>query len=355
MLINIKKEQAMMAAHRVIVFLSLIIITGGCQMLDDPLPALKPSISQQQLHKQAKAVVDEALESNKPTLRCHGLECLPLLGNDLDAPPKVRRNLHDPLVAVRFAAAMAAGDMKVYTATPMLERMLRNESPTVQMAAAYALEKMGDARFPKWYGHVLASDEAQLCSQACMILGKLGETPNRQNSRQTLWAVLKKDDQAVSVKLQAAEALARLGDETILKSLLGYANSGFADDRVLAISGLSQFDDQIAFSMLSVLAEDPQIEVRLTAIGAQGQKAADPHRLLVREHINYSDPGDNLATARVRGLAILALGKIAKRKDLSLLTNAMQDNSDYIRITAARAVLEYLYQVNAETRNANSM
>ena len=107
--------------------------------------------------------------------------------------------------------------------------------------------------------------------------------------------------------------------------------------------------------MLSVLAEDPQIEVRLAAIGAMGQKASDPHRLLVAEHVRYTDPDDDLATARVRGMAILALGKIADKKNLSLLMNAMQDKSHYIRITAAHAALGYLNQVNAEAGNPNTM
>jgi HEAT repeat protein len=324
-------------------------------MSDNPLPVLQFSVSPQELHKQAKAVVEAALGSDEPAHRSHGLECLALMGSDLDAPARVRRHLHDSVVAVRFAAAMAAGDMKTHSAKPILERMLREDNPTVQMAAAYALEKMGDQRFKKWYDHVLASDEVQLSGQACMILGKLGETPDRQDSKRKLWAVLKKDDQAVSVKLQAAEALARLGDESILKNLLGFANSGFADDRVLAISGLSHFNDQIAFSMLSVLAEDPQIEVRLAAVGAMGQRAADPHRLLVLEHVNYSDPDDALATSRVRGMAILALGKVAEKKDIALLTGALQDKTHYIRITAARAALDYLQRINTRPDYSDTM
>ena len=95
--------------------------------------------------------------------------------------------------------------------------------------------------------------------------------------------------------------------------------------------------------MLRVLADDPQIEVRLAAVRALGHQAESPHLELVRKHINYRDSqGNPLATARVRGLAILALGKVGTKTDAKRLYKAMIDKVPYIRVAAARATIDYL-------------
>ena len=298
--------------------------------------------SAQRLRQQVRAVLAAGVNSPDAATRSHALESLAVLGG-LETPGLIRRHLYDPSAAVRFAAGMAAGDIQDHSARSMLEILLRDKNVSVQLASAYALEKLGDDRFGGWYDHVLAGEDPQLCGQACMLLGRLGETATRRDSRAKLWHVLKQTDQATSVRLQAAEALARLGDETVVERLLAFAGSRYADDRLLAISGLEQLGGANAFAMLTVLAGDPQIEVRLAAYRALGPEVDEHNLAEVRQSLSYKDEaGDAVATARVRGLAAFALGRLGEQQDTSLLSRAMQSDSDYVRMAAARAGVEFL-------------
>ena len=152
------------------------------------------------------------------------------------------------------------------------------------------------------------------------------------------------------MRLQAAEALARLGDGRIIERLLAFGGSTYADDRLMAVSGLELLGGADAFAMLTVLAGDPQIEVRLAAFGALGSANDQTNIQEIRDALEYRDPdGDQVVTERVRGLALLSLGKIAHPQDINLLYNAMEDSSDYPRLAAARAAIDWLHHQNQIT------
>ncbi|MBN1436692.1 MAG: HEAT repeat domain-containing protein [Sedimentisphaerales bacterium] len=337
-----RRRFARQALVLLMVLIAALVGSSGCNSPTNTFSSISPS----QLNQRIRAVTNAAVVSSDPITRCHGLESLAAL-NDLQAAATIHRHFYDNSAAVRFAAAMAAGDMRDTTARPQLQILLRDNSISVQLAAAYALERIGDQRFGNWYDHVLASDNAQLCGQACMILGRLGNNGIRQDSRDKLWRVLNRPDQDTAVRLQAAEALARLGDERIIERLLAYGGSTYADDRLMAISGLELLGGADAFAMLTVLAGDPQIEVRLAAFGALGSANDQTNLQELRDALEYRDPdGDQVVTERVRGLALLSLGKIANPQDGNLLYHTMEDNSEYLRLAAARAAIDWLRNQN---------
>ena len=141
--------------------------------------------------------------------------------------------------------------------------------------------------------------------------------------------------------------MARLGDERVLRRLLSYAASGYADDRLLAISGLEQLGGEDAYSMLVVLTDDALMEVRLAAIRALGVRAEAEDLEVARQGLDYTDEnGDAVVTARVRGLAALALGRIGKEEDGRWLYEAMRGGSRYVKIAAARGMIDYLKRHN---------
>lgn len=298
----------------------------------------------------ARQILLRSVYSAEPAIRCHALESLAHLGG-LGTLALVRKQLYDPVPAVQFAAAVAAGDLRDHAARNFLEELLSSENISVQLGAAYALERMGDTRFANWYDHVLASSDERLCGQACWLLGKLGTGTGRADSTQKLWAVLGKVEQSPSIRLQAAEALARLGDQSVLRKLLVFASSAYADDRILASSGLGLISGPDAYSMLTVLADDPQIEVRLAAARALAENAHDNDRQLARDTLaNYIDPQqDPIVTARVRGLAAMTLGAIGQHQDASVLLETMGLESEYIRLAAARAAAELARRLRRKT------
>ena len=320
----------------------------GCEQIE-PVLQLSPSpVSPERLRARLKEVLDEALGSEDAALRSHSLECYGLLRNDLSVPGHIRQGLRDAAIAVRFAAAVAAGDVEDSASQVMLERLLSDPEAAVRLAAAYGLERLGDPRFEKWYDKVLLAEDENLSALACLLLGKLGNDPPRQRSRRKLWQVMQKEGQSPNVRLQAAESLARLGDESVLNKLLIFAHSGWADDRMLAISGLAFLAAPEAKGMLAGLADDDQTEVRLAAIRALGPLADDEQRVLVVKHLTYRDSGGNeLASQRVRGLALLALGSRGAQSDSGRLYRALYDPSGYLRIMAARAAIDLLQRQQA--------
>ena len=293
------------------------------------------------------------LAEDDPLLRVHTLESLALLP-DRNVIPAIRGSLNDPIPAVRFAAAVAVGDVRDSASRDILQRLVRDPNPSVQLAAGYALEKLGDKHFAHWYDNILFSRDTKLAGQACMLIGKLGRTAVRKDSSVKLWRVLTQPDQSPAVQLQAAEALARLGDQKILKRLLVFSSSLYADDKLLAIVGLQHIGGRDVFAQMTVLADDPQIEVKLSAIRALGKLAEDKQVRFVRNSLKYKDPdGESLTTQRVRSLAVLALGSVGTDKDIKLLYNLMADTArnKYIRIAAARAAIDYLKAIQTDSNN----
>ncbi|MCK5272086.1 MAG: HEAT repeat domain-containing protein [Sedimentisphaerales bacterium] len=330
------------------ILISLFALTVlGCSSLSTG------GISTEKLQQRTRRVLLTMLADDDPLLRVHTLESLALLP-DCNVVPAIRESLNDPIPAVRFAASIAVGDIKDNASRNRLQQLVRDPNPSVQLAAGYALEKLGDRHFANWYDKILFSRDAKLAGQACMLIGKLGSTSIRKDSRAKLWRVLTQPDQSPAVQLQAAEALARLRDPKILKKLLVFAGSLYADDKLLAIVGLRHIGGRDVFAQMTVLAEDPQIEVKLSAIRALGKLAEKKQVRFVRNTLKYKDPdGESLATRRVRGLAVLALGSVGTDKDIRLLYNLMAETArnKYIRIAAARAVIDYLKAAGTDSNN----
>jgi len=329
----------------IVALLVLIFGAGGCKSLA-PNRSIAPSL----LEKRSHAILMAALERQDPVLKVHALEALTVIPR-LNVIPEMRRCLWDPIPAVRFAAAIAAGDMQDYPSRDFLRRLLQDQNVSVQLAAGYGLEKLGEKGFEDWYDNVLFSKDAKLAGQACMLLGKLGNTAERQHSREKLWYVFRMPNQSAAVQLQAAEALARLGDKSILKRLLVFASSIYADDRILAISGLEHIGGTDVYAQLTVLADDIQPEVCLAAIRALGNRAEEEQQKKARQYLRYQAPdGDKVATRRVRELALLAMGSLGTDRDIRLLYDFMGDSSEsnYLKVAAARACLDYVKKVRPE-------
>ncbi len=292
------------------------------------------------LRTRLQEVLRKQIQNPEPMIRCHALETIAYSAIPADAP-LVRNALDDPSPAVRFAAAVAAGDLGDSASRHRLQSMLKDSDPSVPLASAYALVKIQNTPLPASFRQALFSDNPQTASQACLLLGKLGSS--QSDSRQVLWRVLTQKQQHIAVRLQAAEALARLGDKSVLKKLMVYASSGYADDRMIAISGLELLGGTDANAMLTTLLDDPQPEVQLAAIAALGSLAEPPQKEFARKHLDYTDETRHEAAAvRVQGLALLALGKAGQSEDGSALYHAMQNKNDYLCIIAAKASVDFL-------------
>ncbi|MBI9015814.1 MAG: HEAT repeat domain-containing protein [Phycisphaerae bacterium] len=314
----------------IIILLFVLTILAGCGSVDNQL-----------LQNRLEKVTHDLFEFGKPQLRCHAMEIHALIDN-VQSRKDILAGLSDPIPAVRMAAAIAAGDSKDTATMARLDEMKVDKNPKVRLAVGYALERMGDSRFEKWFDSALLSDNSEWACTACMLIGKLGNEDHRAGSRDKLWAVLKKFNQSPAVKLQAAEALARLGDKTIMEKLSSYAVSGFADDRMVVIQALKLLGTPQALGQLDALCTDPQIEVQLVAISAYAVYNNSKYLSIVRKAVKHNSVDGQGATERVRALALIALGQIGTAADKKTLYKAMDSEEPIIRAAAAFGAIKYL-------------
>ena len=324
----------------------LVIFSNGCGTIDTvTMPGILTT-NPESIKNKAIEVIKQSAMSSDPYVRTYAMEALSKANCD-GCGALVQQALSDTTVSVKVAAAIAAGDMQIVQTKDQLENMLKSSEPMIKLAAGYALEKMGDRRFVKWYDKSLLSSNARYAGQSCLLIGKLGNTPLRRNSREQLWQVMKKPNQKPYIRLQAAEALARLGDSRIAERLLDFAGSSFADDRLLVVSALKLLGSPECYAMLSVLSADEQIEVSLSALRSLGTLAGKEDIVPAYEALEYEDPyNDQNVTQRVRHLAILAISSFGNEKDISILNKYLSDKSEFIRLTAAVAVIEWNKVIN---------
>ena len=340
-MIDLTKRTKNIISCSIVIFITLLI--SGCGTLDSvSMPGIMYS-NPAKLKAEAIEVIKQSAVSNDAYVRTYAMEALAEANCD-GCDTLIQQALSDSTVSVKVAAAIASGDMHIQQTKDTLEVMLRSKEPMIQLAAGYALEKMGikEERFARWYDKALLSANERYAGQSCMLIGKLGETPLRRNSKDKLWTVMKKNDQKPYIRLQAAEALARMGDIRVTERLLDFAGSSYADDRLLVVSSLKLLGSQECYAMLSVLAADEQIEVSLSALRSLGALAGKDDVVPAYKALEYKDPyNDKNTTQRVRHLAILAIGSFGNEMDQSILKRYLSDDSELIRLTAAVATINW--------------
>ncbi len=326
-----------MKKHLIIFIIVFAISLTGCSNSFEPI-LLDSSKS---VKNSAILNIQQACTSRNPYIRTYAMEGLVQIG-DSTADNLIVRSLKDTTNAVRCAAAIAAGDRKITAAKDQLEKMIATNDIMTKLSAGYALEKLGDNRFLHWYDKALQSNIDRYAGQSCLLLGKLGKSGLRKNSIRQLRNVMEKPGQKPYIRLQAAEALARLGDSSIKERLLDFAGSGYADDRLLTVSALKLLGSPECYAMLSVLAYDDQLEVKLSALRALGTLAGKDDIAPAYQALEYQDPfNDASTTQRVKHLALLAIGSFGRNGDASIFKEYLNSKDDMLKLTAAIAVLEW--------------
>lgn len=325
----------------VIIIALTITVTGCSREKEVVMKSISLPVGPETLVKKSTEVIKDLAKSENPYIRTYAMEGLVSIA-DSSADELIVKALDDDIDAVQAAAAIAAGDRQIKAAVPKLEKLIKSDNIMIKLNAGYALEKMGDRRFLKWYDKAIVSSNEKYAGQSCLLLGKLGDSPFRKNSKEILHEVMDVKGQKPYIRLQAAEALARLGDTSIKTRLLDFAGSGYADDRLLTISALKLLGCTECYAMLSVLASDDQIEVKLSALRALGTLAGKDDREPVYKALDYSDPyNDKTVTERVRHLALLAIGSFGLTQDAAVLGSYLDNQSELIRLTAATASLNW--------------
>lgn len=286
---------------------------------------------------EANRIIQDALSDTNPVARVNAIEVIATTGQ-VKFMPQVQRLLQDEFTPVRFAAALAVGDLQYAPAKSQISRLLRDKDVNVIIAASYAMGRLGSTEYFEVIRKALNSSDQTVKSNAAFLLGKTGDT----SSLGLLKSAQEDKNTSDKVIFQILEARARLGDEEVLQKLWAIVYSAFADDRILGIRAMGLLGTSRARDILITKLDDTVLEVRLAAaeqLGKLNDRIGEAEVLDVFEK-NLTIGLDIEAVERANMLTALAIGEICTPDLEKNLPQFLKNESKFVRIAAAKAVFQ---------------
>lgn len=317
-------------------------------------------IDPHQAEVDARTVLLQSVHSNNPLTRMHAIEAIARTMGAKEGRV-LMQGLNDPVVGVRYAAAMAVGDVTCRSAIPRLVEIVENpkSDQRVVAAAVYALHRMGDNRYTGQLAILLHSELDEGRSAAATVMGKMTETSAIGPLKSML-----ADEKAPAVRLAIVEALARLGDKRSQQMLESFSKQYFLDLRLAVVPTIGELRVAGASRILRQLlgnSKNPP-RVRVAAVGALGtlgvhvkdaekyarQALENPDGLL-RDFYGQKHAVTDVERSSLRQIAAMALGKIGNDQIIPVLQLFLEDQDSAVRVAAAMAILQLLSpQVSVE-------
>jgi HEAT repeat protein len=290
----------------------------------------------------ARQCVSQSLRSSDPLLRSQAVEAL-RNSPDAQATSQILAALDDRDRGVRFGAAMMAGELQLKQAYPKLKRLAQDPDGSVDVAALFALHKLGDTSRSQEIGQAALSEDKVVRRNVALVLGMLGEP-----SAIKILNRLRVDDDAL-VRQQAVEAMWRLGDQDAIKPLVALTASKYADDKIIGLLALAAPRRQIIREHVrgSLAGDAVQLEVSLVAARAMGMLGSDEGYAIAKDAIASKDP-------QQRFLAALALGSIGRTDAQDELKQLLSDPVPNVQLAAATALLQIQQGQGHQPQNLSS-
>lgn len=289
-------------------------------------PAPQDVPADPQLVAAARQELNNLTRSGKAIDRAHAIEGMRYAMGGEAAEP-VAAALADRSPLVRFAAAMAAGELKLEAARPALRAAAEDADPRVQVGARFALHRLGDFARTRDLEVYARDPRPAVRGTTAMVLGRLGES-----SGTNILRVLRGDPEVV-VRQQAEEGLFLLGDDRGREAVIGYTGSRYPDDVMFGLLALAENKDGRFRAHARGHLTNDYSEVALVAARAMGAMNADDGYGVAMAGIKSPD-------ARQRQLAASAFGAIGRADARPYLAPALKDGDAEVRAAAATAVLK---------------
>jgi HEAT repeat protein len=287
-----------------------------------------------QLKNRAIKIVRAGLADENSYVRNRAIEVTVTAGR-VELMQIVSDLLRDDEIAVRYAAGLAVGDMSYPGGIIAATRALRDESVSVQMAAAYALTKLGRHKYSDILCKSAFSKDQSVRAKAVVLLGRLGD----KKYLELLHKVMRDKTSSDIVKIQAAEAIANLGDETILQSKLWpLLISKHADDKVIGIGAMAALGTPDARNAILTMLMDDIGEIRLFAAGQLGRLGDTSGQEIVLKYL-LSPQFDVNQWSVANESAVAAVGEIGTDEMKKFLPKLLDSRNKLIQLSAAQAVL----------------
>jgi HEAT repeat protein len=281
----------------------------------------------------AEKAVSAGLKSSDGRVRANAIEVVSA-GKKGVFLPKIVELLNDEVVLVRFAAAVALGDLQYEKGENQLQQLLNSPDLNVKAAAAYAFCRLGEKQYLSIIEKAAQTDDQTVKANAAMLLGKL----KSKESLPILCSLKDSEDSSDAVAFEATEAIARIGDEKIYPKIWTMLISVYADDRYRGTYAMGAFGGAKGANALLTMLDDEVIEVRLAAaeqLGALGDVSGE---FVVLEYLANPPQQEKTVVEKRNALAALAIGQIGTEKLIEHLPKLLKNNSPVVRLAAAKSI-----------------
>jgi len=317
-----------------------LLSASGCETLPKPTTVAYRESDTERAMQVLKSSVHF---SDNAVVRAAAVEALEAAGPE--ALPWIRTALSDDHPGVRFAACLAVGSLRDEGTEDAIRRMVTDPDTSVQVAALYALHRLGDeqrtGRIPTY---LLENVDLTVRRNAALVLGRLGEPAAVKILARAM------RDRDPGVRNHVLEAMARLGNKEARQELILMTNSGAGTDEAFAVSALAELGDLALMETFRFKFRGAaHAETRLAAARGLGRLGSDEGYSASISSLKSARPEgpDDLRDPpaerllRVRMLAAAALGAIGRLESLSTLDGFLGENVDpRLKVAAARAVVE---------------
>lgn len=325
---------------------------GGCGFKIEPDPAF--TSGQQPAPGTAAAkersVRDESIQrliamasSPSPQVRANAIEGLERAGPR--AEPTVALALSDENPGVRSVAALVAGRARFTALIPTLRTLTTDQSEFVRASAICSLFIMGERVDPTELSTMLLdSRNPRVRAHAAFVLGEMGDASAVQMLRQA-WANPSRSISEIErriLRLQIAEALIKLGDETSIDAVRAALYPSRPDEleaTALAVQIIGEVGDRESIDQLIYLADDADrtrvmpAEVRLAVAQSLARLGLSQGGFIADQYFN-----NTLETVRAQAAAVY--GRTGRPEHLVRLRAMLDDPSELVRVAAAAGALD---------------
>ncbi|MBU1260147.1 MAG: HEAT repeat domain-containing protein [Planctomycetes bacterium] len=308
---------------RVILVITILITSSYCA----------GSETVKNLAPDAEKIVLNGMESPDARIRANAIEVV-ASGQKIEIMPKVVELLNDADMPVRFAAAVAIGDMRYKAGEKKLVQMLKDSDLNVVIAAAYALCKLGNQEYLAMIESAAGTDDQTVKANAAMLLGKL----KSKSSLPLLYKLKDDPDASDIVAFNAVEAIARIGDDKIYSKIWTMLISVYADDRYIGVQAMGALGGVKGANAIITLLDDDVVEVRLAAAEELGMLGEASGQIVVLEYLNSPEAAEKETVERRNTLAALAIGQIGTESLTAHLPKLLKNDSPFVRLAAAKSV-----------------
>jgi len=254
-----------------------------------------------------------------------------------------------------LAAVNYLGSVKANSAVDALEELINSGESRFQSSAFKALgraapEEGADsiaAFMLDYYNDRSPSEESKL-----EIITALGETGSKEGVP-FLSELVKNTDEKSILRMSALDALAKIGDEESLGTVIEAVSSPDPNVRSSAVAALAPFSGEASENAVLEAFRDSYYRTRMGAAQAAGKRRLESAVPFLRYR------AENDEVPNVKDEAIKALGAINNEEAMSVLNSLFSErrNSDRVRITAADMLLRnnadvYGNRVYAEMEDA---